>query len=90
MDQYPALKYAPGVQFQLQPAVVTLALTPSSISENGGMSTVTATLAHPLSAATTITVRPVAGAYTVPVGFDDHHCSRAAPRTRRTRWSSQR
>ncbi len=68
MDQYPALKYAgmdTTVQFQLQPARVTLALTPSSISESGGMSTVTATLAHPLSAATTITVRPVAGAYTV-------------------------
>ena len=68
MDQYPVLKYAgmdTTVQFQLQPAIVTLALTPSSISENGGMSTVTATLAHPLSAATTITVRPVAGAYTV-------------------------
>ena len=67
-DQYPVLKYAgmdTTVQFQLQPARVTLALTPSSISENGGMSTVTATLAYPLSAATTITVRPVAGAYTV-------------------------
>ena len=67
-NQYPVLKYAgmdTTVQFQLQPAVVTLALTPSSISESGGMSTVTATLAHPLSAATTITVRPVAGAYTV-------------------------
>ena len=68
MDQYPALKYAgmdTTVQFQFQPARVTLALTPSSISESGGISTVTATLAHPLSAATTITVRPVAGAYTV-------------------------
>ena len=68
MDQYPVLKYAgfdTTAQFQLQPARVTLALTPSSISESGGMSTVTATLAHPLSAATTITVRPVAGAYTV-------------------------
>ena len=68
MDQYPALKYAgldTTVQFQLQPAVVMLALMPSSISESGGMSTVTATLAHPLSAATTITVRPVADAYTV-------------------------
>ncbi len=68
MDQYPALKYAgmdTTAQFQLQPARVTLTLMPSSISENGGMSTVTATLAHPLSAATTITVRPVAGAYTV-------------------------
>ncbi len=68
MDQYPALKYAgldTTVQFQLQPAVVTLALTPSSISESGGMSTVTATLSRSLSAATTITVRPVADAYTV-------------------------
>ena len=68
MDQYPVLKYAgmdTTVQFQLQPARVTLALTPSSISESGGMSTVTATLAHPSSAATTITVRPVADAYTV-------------------------
>ena len=69
MDQYPVLKYAgmdTTVQFQLQPARVTLALTPSTISESGGMSTVTATLAHPSSAITTITVRPVAGAYTVP------------------------
>ncbi len=68
-NQYPALKYAgmdTTVQFNLQPVVVTLSLTPSSISENGGMSTVTATLARSLSAATTITVRPVAGAYTVP------------------------
>ena len=38
---------------------------PSTISENSGVSTVTATLAHPVSAATTITVRPVADAYTV-------------------------
>ena len=69
MDQYPALKYADmdtTVQFNLQPVVVTLALTPSSISESGGMSTVTATLSRSLSAATTITVRPVADAYTVP------------------------
>ncbi len=68
MNQYPVLKYAgmdTTVQFQIQPVVVTLALTPSTISESGGMSTVTATLAHPLSTATTITVRPVAGAYTV-------------------------
>ena len=67
-NHYPVLKYAgmdTTVQFQFQPAVVTLALTPSSISESGGMSTVTATLSHPSSAATTITVRPVAGAYTV-------------------------
>ncbi len=68
MDQYPVLKYAgfdTTAQFQLQPARVTLTLTSSTISESGGMSTVTATLAHPLSAATTITVRPVTGAYTV-------------------------
>ena len=69
MNQYPALKYAgmdTTVQFNLQPVVVTLALTPSSISENGGMSTVTATLSRSLSSsATTITVRPVADAYTV-------------------------
>ena len=67
-DQYPVLKYAgmdTTAQFQLQPARVMLTLMPSSISESGGMSTVTATLAHPLSAATTITVRPVADAYTV-------------------------
>ena len=78
-NQYPVLKYAgmdTTVQFQIQPAIVTLALTPSSISESGGMSTVTATLAHPLSAATTIIVRPVAGAYTVADGFDDHHRGR--------------
>ena len=69
MDQYPVLKYAgmdTTVQFQLQPAIVTLALTPSSILENGGMSTVTATLARSRNTATTITVRPVTGAYTVP------------------------
>ncbi len=67
-NQYPVLKYAgldTTAQFTLQPAIVTLALMPASISENGGVSTVTATLAHPSSEATTITVRPVAGAYTV-------------------------
>ena len=35
---------------------VTLVLTPSSISENGEVSTITATLSHPSSAITTITV----------------------------------
>ena len=35
---------------------VTLVLTPPSISENGGSSTVTATLDHPSSQATTVTV----------------------------------
>ena len=44
---------------------VTLVVSPSSISENGGGSTVTATLAHPSSAATTVTVTAVSGFYTV-------------------------
>ncbi len=44
---------------------VALALADSSISENGGSTTVTATLSHPSSATTTITVQPEAGAYTV-------------------------
>ena len=44
---------------------VTLALSPTSVSENGGVSTVTATLSHPSSAATTVTVTAVDGAYTV-------------------------
>ena len=44
---------------------VTLVLSESSISENGGESTVTATLSHPSSAATTVTVSAVTGFYTV-------------------------
>ena len=44
---------------------VTLAVSPSSISENGGAATVTATLDRPSGAATTVTVTPVAGFYTV-------------------------
>ena len=48
---------------------VTLALADDSISENGGATTVSATLSHPSSAATTITISPVADAYTV--GADD-------------------
>ena len=44
---------------------VTLTLTPASIAETGGVSTITATLSHASSATTTITVRPVTGAYTV-------------------------
>ena len=44
---------------------VTLALADASISENGGTTTVTATLSHASSAATTVTVAGVAGAYTV-------------------------
>ena len=62
------LKYAgmdTAVQFQIQPPIVPLTLTSSTISENGGMSAVTATLTRSRSTATTITVRPVTGAYTV-------------------------
>ena len=44
---------------------VTLTASPSSISENGGVSTVSATLTHPSSAATTVTVTPVSGSYSV-------------------------
>ena len=44
---------------------VTLSALPASVSENGGVATVSATLSHPSSAATTVTVTPVAGAYTV-------------------------
>ena len=50
---------------------VTLAVSPASISENGGVATVSATLSHPSSAATTITVsaapgtNAVAGDYTL-------------------------
>ena len=43
----------------------TLSLNPASVSENGGAATVTATLSHPSSAATTVTVTPVSGSYTV-------------------------
>ena len=39
---------------------VTLALSPDTISENGGETTVTATLSHPSSAATTVTVSAAA------------------------------
>ena len=44
---------------------VALALTSSSIPENGGTTTLSATLSHPSSAATTVTVTAVEGAYTV-------------------------
>ncbi len=44
---------------------VTLALNPASIAEPSGVSTVTATLSHPSSAPSTVTVTPVSGAYTV-------------------------
>ena len=44
---------------------VTLALAPTSIAENGGTTTVRATLTRASGAATTVTVTPEAGAYTV-------------------------
>ena len=44
---------------------VTLTVSPSSISENGGAATVTATLSHPSLEATTLTVTAVSGFYTV-------------------------
>ena len=47
----------------------TLILTPDSIGENGGSSTVTAELSHPSSEATTITVSATAGANTVAADF---------------------
>ena len=43
----------------------TLFLNPSSVSENGGTSTVTATLSHPSSEPSTVTVTAAAGFYTV-------------------------
>ena len=46
----------------------TLTLTDSSISENGGSTTVKATLSNASSAETTITVSGVSGAYTVGAG----------------------
>ena len=42
-----------------------LALDPASVSESGGVSTVTATLSHPSSEPSTVTVAAGAGAYTV-------------------------
>ena len=44
---------------------VVLSLNPSSVSENGGASTVGATLSHPSSQPSTVTVTAVSGAYTV-------------------------
>ena len=45
-----------------------LSLNPSSIAENGGTSAVSATLSHPSSAASTVTVTAVSGFYTVGSG----------------------
>ncbi len=47
---------------------VTLSLSVTSIFENSQSSAVSATLSHPSSAATTVTVTPVAGAFTAPSG----------------------
>ena len=44
---------------------VVLSVNPASVAENGGMATVTATLAHPSSDPSTVTVTAVPGAYTV-------------------------
>ena len=46
-----------------------LVLTPSSVTENGGISTVTATLSHPSSEAVTLTVAASPGAGAVPGDF---------------------
>ena len=48
----------------------SLTLTPSTIATETGSSTVQATLDRPSSEPTTVTVNPVAGAYTVGVGTD--------------------
>ena len=47
---------------------VTLALDPASVSENGGISTVTARLSRASGAATTVSVTAVSGAFTVGSG----------------------
>ena len=47
---------------------VTLALDPASVSENGGIATVTARLSRASEAATTVTVTPVSGAFTAGSG----------------------
>ena len=43
----------------------TLSVDPSSVTENGGIATVTATLSHPSSEPSTVTVSAVSGLYTV-------------------------
>ena len=50
------------------PPGVTLALNPATVSESEGVATVTARLAHPSGAATTLTVTAVSGAFTVGSG----------------------
>ncbi len=66
---------------------VTLAVSPASISENGGVATVSATLSHPSSAATTITVsaapgtNAVAGDYTLSAATTVTIAANATTRT---------
>ena len=50
------------------PPGVTLALDPASVSENGGVATVTARLSHGSGSATTLSVAAVTGAFTVGSG----------------------
>ena len=50
-------------------ATATLVLNPSAISENGGISTVTARLSHPTTQAATLTVAAAAGAGAVAADF---------------------
>ena len=47
---------------------VVLSLNPASVSEDGGTSAVSATLSHPSSQPSTVTVTAVSGAYTVGAG----------------------
>ena len=51
------------------PPTPTLVLSPSSISESGGVATVTAVLSHPSGAPTTITVSSAAGAHAAAADF---------------------
>ena len=60
------------------PPTVTMALDPASVSESGGVATVTARLSHPSGAATTVTVAASAGADTEA---DDFTLSTAATLT---------
>ena len=62
---------------------VTLALDPASVSENGGVSTVSATLSRPSSQPSTVMVTTVAGAYTA--GTDATIVIAAGDRRRRPR-----
>ena len=50
------------------PPGVTLSLNPASISENGGISTVSARLSHPSGAATTVTATAVSGFFAAGSG----------------------